>query len=136
MTPCRSCGRDVSEEAFTCPGCGAPYPARVKWDGWGFEYRSRAELLGLPLVHVAFKYRPHRLPVVARGWLAVGQFACGVVTISQFGLGLVAVGQVAVGAWVLAQLGLAWRLVAQLGVYLDTGRGQLVWKLGQLLSGA
>lgn len=28
MTPCRECGVAVSTAAKTCPGCGAPKPAR------------------------------------------------------------------------------------------------------------
>jgi len=31
------------------------------WTGWGFDYKSRAHIAGLPLVHVAFKYRPDRV---------------------------------------------------------------------------
>jgi hypothetical protein len=40
MKACRECGHQVSEQAFACPQCGAPYPARPQWTGWGFEYRS------------------------------------------------------------------------------------------------
>jgi len=42
MKPCRECGHNISERAAFCPGCGAPYPAKEKWDGWGFEYKSEA----------------------------------------------------------------------------------------------
>ena len=72
LKPCRECRREVSEQAMPCPGCGAPYPAREKWDGFGFEWRSRAAIGNLPLVHVAFKYRPNRTPVAARGVIAIG----------------------------------------------------------------
>jgi hypothetical protein len=57
--------------------CGALLPAREKWDGWGFEYKSDMTLFGLPLLHIPFKYRPNFLPLPARGIIAVGQFACG-----------------------------------------------------------
>ena len=76
-----------------CPGCGAPYPAREKWDGYGFEYKSQTTLFGWPLVHISFKYRPNRLPVVAKGVIAVGQFGVGLVNISQFGIGLFSLAQ-------------------------------------------
>ena len=33
------------------------------------------------------EFRPNRVPVPARGIIAIGQFACGVITISQFGIG-------------------------------------------------
>ncbi len=118
---------------MTCPGCGAPYPARARWDGFGFEYRSRLRVAGLPLVHVSFKYRPNRVPVVARGWIAIGQFAVGGLTISQFGVGLVSVSQFTVAGFALAQFGIAWSLVAQIGLFLHDGRGQLVRGIGELL---
>ncbi len=126
MKPCRECKREISEQAFSCPSCGAPFPARPKWDGYGFEYRSAATVLGLPLLHVSFKYRPNRMPVVARGVVAIGQFAVGGLTISQFGVGLVSVSQFTVAGFALAQFAVAWSLVAQMGLFLHDGRGQIV----------
>jgi hypothetical protein len=133
MKNCRECQHIVSEQAVACPHCGAPYPARAKWDGWGYEYKSRAALLGWPLVHVSFKYRPNRMPVPARGIVAIGQFAVGVVNISQFGIGVFSLGQFTVGVYALAQFAFAYALIAQIGVYVDQGYGQLVWSLAELL---
>lgn len=133
MKPCRDCRREISEQAMACPHCGAPFPAREKWDGWGFEYKTKTELFGLPLLHVSFKYRPNRMPVPARGVFAVGQFACGIFVLSQFGLGVVSVSQFAVGGFALAQFAAAYALIAQLGVYLRAGQGQLVRSLAELL---
>jgi hypothetical protein len=76
MKPCRECRHPISEQSLACPQCGAPYPARNKWDGWGFEYKSD---------------------------LAIGQFACGGLCISQFGIGLVSISQFTVAGCVLAQ---------------------------------
>jgi uncharacterized membrane protein YvbJ len=104
MKLCRECQHQVSEQAFSCPNCGAPFPAREKWDGWGFEYKSRLSLLGLPLVHISFKYRPNRVPVVAKGIIAIGQFACGVITISQFGVGIISLSQFTLAVFALARL--------------------------------
>jgi hypothetical protein len=54
------------------------YPS-IPWM-FGFEYRSKRELFGLPLIHVAFGYNPHTgLPRLARGVIAIGNFALGVV---------------------------------------------------------
>ena len=133
MKPCRDCGREISEQAMACPQCGAPFPAREKWDGWGFEYKTKANLFGLPLLHVSFKYRPNRMPVPARGVFAVGQFACGIVVLSQFGIGVVGVSQFAVAGFALAQFAAAYALIAQLGVYVRTGHGQTVRSLAELL---
>lgn len=133
MKPCRECHREVSEQAFACPGCGAPYPARPQWDGWGFEYKSAASIAGLPLLHVSFKYRPNRTPVVARGVIAIGQFAVGVVSISQFGIGLFSVSQFTLAGFALAQFAVAYSLIAQFGLYLHQGRGQFVLQLSEFL---
>jgi hypothetical protein len=133
MKPCRECRREVSEQAAACPGCGAPFPAKDEWDGWGFEYKSSATWLGLPLLHVSFKFRPNRVPVPAKGVVAVGQFACGIFTLSQFGIGVVSVSQFTVALFALAQFAFAYSMIAQIGVYLHEGHGQLVRSLGELL---
>ncbi len=133
IKPCRECQRHISDQATSCPNCGAPFPAKDKWDGWGFEYKSATTLLGLPLVHISFKYRPNRVPVPARGVIAIGQFACGLVTISQFGVGLVSISQFTVAVYALAQLAVAYSLIAQIGIYIHQGHGQLVRSLGGLL---
>lgn len=119
--------------SLLCPSCGAPYPDREKWDGWGFEYKSEATLLGLPVLHVSFKFRPNRVPVPAKGVIAIGQFACGLVTISQFGVGIVSVSQFTVAGFALAQFAIAYSLIAQLGIFLHQGRGQLVWSLADII---
>ncbi len=133
MKPCRTCGRAISEDALACPGCGAPYPAREKWDGWGFEYKSAFEIAGLPLLHISFKYRPNRMPVPARGIIAVGQFASGVLVISQFGIGIFSLSQFTLAGWAVTQIGAAYSLIAQIGLYVHSGHGQLVRGLPELL---
>ena len=133
MKPCRECKREISEQALACPHCGAPYPAKDKWEGWGFEYKSEFTVFGMPLVHISFKYRPNRVPVVAKGFLAIGQFACGVVTISQFGVGLISVSQFTVAGYALAQFALGYSIIAQIGLYIASGRGQLVKSIAGLL---
>ncbi len=133
MKPCRECRHEVSEQATSCPKCGAPCPAKATWDGWGFEYKSEANLFGLPVLHISFKYRPNRVPVPARGVIAIGQFACGLVTISQFGIGLVSISQFTVAGYALAQFALAYSLIAQLGIYIHEGHGQLVKSFSEII---
>jgi hypothetical protein len=118
---------------MACPKCGAPFPAKEKWDGWGFEYKSKARLLGMPLLHISFKYRPNRVPVPARGFIAIGQFACGVFTLSQFGIGVVSISQFTIAAYALAQFAFAYSLLAQIGIYIAAGHGQLVKSISQLI---
>ena len=134
MRKCRECQHQVSPDAFACPGCGAPYPARPKWDGYGFEYKSDTTLFGWPLLHISFKYRPNRMPVVAKGVIAIGQFACGGFTLSQFGIGLISISQFTLAGFAVAQFALAYRLIAQMGIYLHEGVGQFVISLTDLLN--
>lgn len=133
MKPCRECRHEISEQALACPHCGAPFPARDKWDGWGFEFKSRLEFFGWPLVHISFKYRPNRMPVVAKGIIAIGQFACGGLTISQFGVGVVSLSQFTIAGYALAQFGIAYWLIAQIGLYFGEGRGQIVRSVFELI---
>jgi hypothetical protein len=133
MKPCRECKHEISEQAITCPHCGAPSPAREKWDGWGFEYKSQLIFWGLPLLHISFKYRPNRMPLVAKGIIAIGQFAYGVVTISQFGIGIFSLSQFTVAVYALAQFAAAYSLIAQIGIYIHTGHGQLVRSVAEMM---
>jgi len=133
MKPCRECQREVSEQATACPGCGAPYPARESWNGWGYEYKSKSTFLGLPLLHISFKYAPNRVPVPAKGVVAIGQFACGIFTLSQFGVGVVSVSQFTIAGLALAQFAFAYSLIAQIGIYIHEGHGQIVKSLSEVL---
>ncbi len=132
MEKCRDCGHDVSDQAMACPGCGAPFPARAKWDGWGYEYKSGMTFLGIPLIHISFKYRPNHVPVPARGIIAIGQFAVGFFTLSQFGIGIVSVSQFTVAVVAVAQFAAAYSLVAQMGFYIHSGYGQVVRSVFEL----
>jgi hypothetical protein len=108
LTPCRECRREVSTEAPVCPHCGVLEPWRESYRGTGFEWRSRASLFGWPLVHVALGHDPKGRMRVARGIVAVGQFAVGLIVVAQFGVAyLLGIGQFVVGLNVLAQFGVA-----------------------------
>ena len=133
MKPCRECQHNISEQALSCPNCGAPFPAKEKWDGWGFEYKSKTTLLGMPLLHISFKFRPNRIPVPAKGIIAIGQFACGIFTISQFSIGVVSISQFTIAVYALAQFAFAYSLIAQMGIYINEGYGQIVKSLSELI---
>jgi hypothetical protein len=133
MKNCRECRKEVSEQAHACPQCGAPYPAKEKWDGWGFEYRSNQVIGNIPLIHISFKYSHDRKPVVAKGVIAIGQFAVGIVTISQFGIGVFSLSQFSIAGFAIAQFALAYSLIAQFGVFLGEGKGSFVYSLLDLL---
>lgn len=134
MKPCRECKNEISEQAMMCPQCGAPFPTREKWDGWGFEYKTKKTILGLPLIHISFKYRMNPfLPVPAKGIIAIGQFGMGIINISQFGLGVISISQFTLAVYALAQFGIAYSLIAQIGLYINKGYGQLVWNIMELI---
>jgi len=133
MKQCRECGHTVSERAPICPNCGAPGPAREKLDGWGYEYKSSIKLLGLPLLHISFKFTPELVPVPAKGIIAIGQFGIGVVNISQFGIGLFSLAQFTVAGFAVAQVGVAYSLIAQVGLYVHKGYGQAVKSILELI---
>ncbi len=78
--------------------------------------------MGWPLLHISFKYRPNRVPMPARGIIAIGQFYRGGITLSQFGIGAISI----------SQLGVAYSLVAKFGLYVDKGYGQVVKKISEL----
>lgn len=136
---CRDCGTQVSTQAVSCPSCGAPYPWQRHLRGPGYEWRSSVEVLGIPLVHIAWGRTPEGRMRVAKGIIAIGQFGIGVVTIAQFGIGLlfglgqfmagtIAVGQMAVGVqFGLGQLATGYTAIGQMAV------GH--WALGQIAFG-
>jgi hypothetical protein len=109
------------------------YPTRASWDGWGYEYKSHTAIAGWPIVHVSFKFRSNRTPVVARGVVAIGQFATGLICVSQFGIGLLSVSQFTIAGFAIAQIAAAYSMIAQIGIYIAEGHGQLVFPLQKLL---
>ena len=73
------------------------------------EYKSRWTLLGLPLLHVNIGLSPEARAPTARGWIAIGAkaygilFACGgiavgMISVGGFSVGLLAWGGFALGA--------------------------------------
>ena len=60
---------------------------------WGFEYRSKRTLLGLPLVHINVG-QGNRW---ARGIVAIGNLATGLVSLGGISVGLVALGGLSLG---------------------------------------
>lgn len=121
LIDCPECGNGVSDKAANCPKCG--YPMKPTADlnvvakrlMRGYEWKSKTEVLGWPLIHVAAGRNSEtgRL-YIAKGIIAIGQFAIGVITIAQFGIGLLfGLGQFAGGFIAIGQFAL--------GIYFGLG---------------
>jgi len=95
--------------------------------GYFAEFRSHAELLGIPVLH----YTRGKCPetgrrVIAKGIVAVGRLAFGVVAVGHASLGLIAVGQLALGIlFGLGQGATGMAAVGQLAVGYSLAAGQL-----------
>lgn len=73
----------------------------------GFQWRTRTQLLGLPLLCIAFGCDERGKLRKAKGWIAIGQFAIGVIAIGQFAAGVVGIGQFALGIASIGQFAIA-----------------------------
>jgi RNA polymerase sigma factor (sigma-70 family) len=77
-------------------------PSHLLHGRTSYEYRSRRTLLGLPLLHIRFGFDEKETALPAKGWIAVGQVAHGIVfAAGARAIGLVSVGAMAIGvfAW-------------------------------------
>jgi hypothetical protein len=101
-----------------------PFPGRPEWQGTGYEWKSRTTVWGYPLVHVAFGRNARGKLRIAKGVIAIGQFAIGIITVAQFGIGLL---------FGFGQFFLALTAVAQVALTPVCGIGQLA--TGYMASG-
>lgn len=147
---CPECGASVSDRARDCPGCGYPLKPSVRYEkrlrrlAWGYEYKSDAQILGIPLLHVAIgRDADTGKLLMAKGIIAIGQFGLGLITIAQFGIGLVfgfgqfvggfiEIGQFAIGLYFgMGQFATGYTAIGQfaIGEYVlaQIGFGKHVW---------
>ena len=80
LIKCPECNNDISDKAVLCPNCGYAGSRFL----WGYEYRSKKMLFGLPLVHIVFgpAYNPVTGKIrIAKGIIAVGGISFGLLAI-------------------------------------------------------
>ena len=105
-----------------------------------FEYRSPWTLLGLPLIHIVTGCKQDGKILPAKGWIAVGGFAYGVlfafggfavgaISVGGCSLGLVAIGGGALGLLAFAGVALGfWAAGGTALGYLAYGGGAIAWR--------
>ncbi|MFC1834831.1 hypothetical protein ACFL2Q_08870 [Thermodesulfobacteriota bacterium] len=98
---------EVHDGGTPCSHCGAPSNWSSMLTGSGFEWKTRAKLFRIPLIHVAFGRDAQGKIRVAKGFIAVGQFAVGAITVAQFGIGILfGLGQITFGLFAVGQIAL------------------------------
>ncbi len=129
LVACRECQHEVSQTARRCPQCRAPLPGRPNWQGTGYDWQSSTTIWGYPLIHIAYGRNPQGRLRVAKGVIAIGQFAIGLITIAQFGVGFI---------FGFGQFVLALSAIAQVAITPTIGIGQFATgyvALGQIVMG-
>lgn len=117
LTPCVACGNPISPAASQCPKCGHPVGVSITGSPeisttisdscqqvmitsirFGWEYKSKINILGLSLLHIASGIDPTtRMPRVARGIIAIGNVAIGLFALGGVALGGVTLGGLSIG---------------------------------------
>lgn len=119
-------GQEIHPGDASSPLCGKWGPPEALKKAGGFEWKSRIGLFGIPVIHIAFGCDERGKMRVAKGFIAIGQFAVGAITFCQVGIGvlfafgqltagLVSLGQFAIGLLAAGQLVAGWYGVGQAG---------------------
>ena len=119
-------GKEDTPPQEESPAAYAPFWA------WRYEYKSKATLFGLPLVHINVG---HYGLYWARGVIAVGNLATGVLSLGGFSAGLLSAGGMSVGGLALGGLCAGLAALGGLAVGALCAIGGLALSLGLAVGG-
>jgi hypothetical protein len=129
-----------------CPHCGKrieditihPRVSPIGYWSWmgGYEFKSRTNILGWPLLHIAVGINPRTgLPQVARGVIAVGNFSVGLVAVGGFALGGITFAGIGMGLLVIGGIALGGIAIGGIAIGLGFAMGGLAISARYALGG-
>jgi hypothetical protein len=131
LKKCPFCAEQIQDDAVKCRYCGEFLDGRQTSSKtvavpWSYEYRSKRQLFGMPLVHIAQGIDPETgMPRIARGFIAIGNIAFGVIAIGGFSFGLLTLGGIALGGLVFGGISIGIIAVGGMAVSLFLSLGGL-----------